>query len=201
MFPNFKNKYALIMSNELKGCQEDAHRLEKILINFNFKVVKKLICFPEIEIINFLDKIDKADLIYIHYSGHGVKRGVNINNKPKILSSWLNPNKSVVCSYKIDQILSEIKCNIILTTECCHSETFGDYYNGKYPFIFIGTSKLSMISKIYSLNGDQSHGSLVYLFEYIIANNLEINLENIKSLSEEFFKNNKIESTLIIKEI
>jgi len=194
-----ENKYALIMANELKGCQEDIRILNEILPKFNFIVTKKIICFPEIEIDNFLKNKNNGELIYIHYSGHGTKRGVKINNQYKILSSWINPDKSIVSSNKIDSILSKYNCKIILTTDCCHSETFGDYYSGKFPFIFIGTSKLGMISKTYSLNCPL-HGSLIYLFEFLLNNNMEISVNNIKNLWKKFFKENNIESTIIIKE-
>ena len=199
MFSKKENKYALLMSNDLKGCQEDVIRLEKILLPFNFKITTKRICYPRIEIENFLKTVINPDLIYIHYSGHGIKRGKKINNEHKIVTSWLNPNKTVVNSDDIDRILSEIKCNIILTTDCCHSETFGNYYVGKFPFIFIGTSALSMLSRTYALNGEPLHGSLVYLFEYLIKNNHEISLENINKYNKQYFKENGISSHLIIK--
>src|SRR5665647_2131001 len=94
---NYNKKYALLMSNELLGCQEDVNRLEKILKNYDFQIFQEIICYPKIELLKFIETIQpkENDLIYIHYSGHGVKRGRFLNDNCEILSAWLNPNKSV----------------------------------------------------------------------------------------------------------
>lgn len=178
MFVNYKK--ALLMCNNLKGCQKDVEKLEKILNNFSkeVKITKKIDCYPKDEIIKFLQNVKSSkDSIYIHYSGHGVKRGRKVNGVNKILTAWLNPDGSTVTSDEIDKLLSDVNCNIILTTDCCHSETFGNYYTGKSSFIFIGTSKLGIISKSSVSNG----GYLVNLFEDFLKNNIEINITNLKN--------------------
>lgn len=196
-----KEKRALLMSNDMESCQEDLKRLEKMLDGYT--IIKKSNCYPRLEIIGFLKKNpefcnDENNLLHIHYSGHGVKRGRNVNGNTIIISSWVNPNGGAVISHEIDSIISRFKCNILLTTDSCHSETFLDTYTGNRA-IFIGTSKLSNVSKTYAKNGDVLHGSLVYLFEYMIRENIEINLENIILHNEKFYKNNEMETTLIIK--
>ena len=153
---NYNKKYALLMCNDLKGCNEDVKRLEKILTEYDFNIHIKVFCYPKIEIKYFIKYINplENDLVYIHYSGHGEKRGKMYKNKPELVSSWLNPNNTVVLSSEIDSLLSNINSSVILTTEACHSETFGKHYQGKYPFIFIGTSEINRISRTFSLNGE-----------------------------------------------
>lgn len=196
---NAENKKALLMCNNLASCKEDLVRLEKILIGYDFTVCKKINCYPKIEIKRFLKNVEKEDLIYIHYSGHGIKRGKMISGKYKIISSWENPNGSFTTSNEIDELLSTRCEKIIITTDSCNSEAFTDFYTGN-NLIFIGTSKINMASKTYSINGEAVHGSLVHLFEYLIKNDIEIDIENIKKFSVPFFKENKMDSNLIIKE-
>ena len=200
---NYNKKYALLMCNDLKGCNEDVKRLEKILTEYDFNIHIKVFCYPKIEIKYFIKNINplENDLVYIHYSGHGEKRGKMYKNKPELVSSWLNPNNTVVLSSEIDSLLSNINSSVILTTEACHSETFGKYYQGTYPFIFIGTSEINRISRTFSLNGEPLHGALVHLFEYLLSNNLEITLKNIENIGKNYFMENKIENKLIIKKI
>lgn len=200
---NYNKKYALLMCNDLKGCNEDVKRLEKILTEYDFNIHIKVFCYPKIEIKYFIKNINplENDLVYIHYSGHGEKRGKMYKNKPELVSSWLNPNNTVVLSSEIDSLLSNINSSVILSTEACHSETFGKYYQGTYPFIFIGTSEINRISRTFSLNGEPLHGALVHLFEYLLSNNLEITLKNIENIGKNYFMENKIENKLIIKKI
>lgn len=194
----YKRKFALLMCNNLKGCQEDIIRLDKML--YDFEKVKKIYCYPKKEIENFLlnNNFEENDLLYIHYSGHGVKRGKKVNGSVKILTAWLNPDKSVTTSNEIDAMLSKLKCDIILTTDCCHSSTFGDFYTGNSPYTFIGTSSLNTISKTYLVNGALL-GSLVSLFEHLIDSNIEINIANLKQSYKKFFKERNMQSELIIK--
>ena len=195
----YKNKRALIMCNKLDSCKEDVLRLEKILNGYGFDVCNKVECYPKIEIRKFLRDVKNEDLIYIHYSGHGIKRGKMIDGKYKIVSSWENPNGNATCSNEIDELLSLCKSKIIFTTDSCNSEAFGDFYTGS-NLTFIGTSKINMTSKTYAINGEPVHGSLVYLFEHLIQDNIEITIENVKRFSIPFFKKNKIDTNLIIKE-
>ena len=183
-FNSYKKKYALLMCNDLKSCKKDVEKLEKMLTGF--AITKKIHCYPKEEIIKFLHsiKITKDDLIYIHYSGHGVKRGKNINGNIKIVSSWINPNRTVATSDQIDSLLSSVRCNIILTTDCCHSESFGDLYSGTSPFIFIGTSLLGELSRSSITDG----GSLINTFEYLINNNIEITLNSVSTYHLQLFK-------------
>ena len=197
----YKRKKALIMCNNMKSCQEDIVRLEKILEGYNFEISKSIVCYPKREIQNFLKKesLEQEDLLYIHYSGHGIKRGQKLNNEYKLVSAWINPNGSATCSIEIDKILSKLSCKIILTTDSCHSSTFGDNFvkNSTNSLTFIGTSNINMKSKTYIINGESAHGSLLYLFEDLIKNASEIDISNIKSSS--FFKDNNIDTKLIIK--
>lgn len=194
----YKSKNALLICNDMKSCQEDIFRLEKILKKYDFNISKSFASYPKREIQKFLKKenFTKDDLLYIHYSGHGVKRGKKINNEYKLISSWVNPNGSVICSDEIDTILSAVVCKVVLTTDSCHSATFGDYFTGD-SLIFIGTSKVNDKSKTYIIDGEPAHGSLVYLFENLIKSNLDIDISNIKKSS--FFQENNIDTKLIIK--
>ena len=198
----YRRKKALIMCNNMKSCQEDVSRLGNILQNYNFEIDKRIACYPKREIEKFLksdnlgQQLGKEDLLYIHYSGHGIKRGKRIDNEYRLISSWINPNGSVTCSTEIDSILSKLSCKIVLTTDSCYSETFGDYFTGN-SLIFVGTSKISVKSKTYILNGEEAHGSLVYLFEHLLKLGQDIDISNIKNSS--FFKQNNIDTNLIIK--
>ena len=197
----YRNKKALIMCNDMKSCQEDICRLEKILNFFNFEVTKRIHCYPKREIEKYLQKenLGEENLLYIHYSGHGLKRGKRIENEYKLLSTWINPNGSVTFSTEIDDILSKLNCKIILTTDSCHSSTFAENFKKSLEnsLIFIGTSKISEKSKTYVINGEPAHGSLIYLFEDLMKKELDINIENIEN--SKFFLENNIDTKLIIK--
>jgi hypothetical protein len=177
----YQNKKALIMANYLPACQQDLKILQALLTDF--EIIQKINCYPKQEIISFLTNNKNADLIYIHYSGHGVKRGRKVDGNMKILTCWVNPDNTVVSSVEIDTLFFALKCAIILTTDCCHSQTFGQYYFGKAPYIFIGTSLLSEISKTSVADG----GSLINTFKYLSINNIIINLENIKEYHIKLF--------------
>lgn len=191
---SYKMKYALFMCGGLESSLKDVEKLEKIFSNFD--ITKKINCYPQDEIINFLKKVKlqtkRKTLIYIHYSGHAVKRGKNVNGNMYILSAWVNPNGSTSISSEIDKLLSTISCDVILSTDCCHSEAFGDHFTGKYPYIFIGTSLLGEISRSSIKEG----GSLICTYEYLKNNNIDFTLDNIKKFHYELFK-----KQLIIKKI
>ena len=197
----YKKKKALLMCNNMKSCEEDIVRLEKILADYNFEISKSIACYPKREIQNFLKKesLEQEDLLYIHYSGHGIKRGQKLNNEYKLVSAWINPNSSATCSIEIDKILSNLSCKIILTTDSCHSSTFGDSFirNSTNSLTFIGTSNINTKSKTYILNDEPAHGSLVYLFEHLLKVGQDIDISNI--INSSFFKQNNIDTNLIIK--
>jgi hypothetical protein len=200
MFNN-KKKYALILSNNLTECIEDIKRLSLILKNYEFDLIKPVVnCYPKVEILNFLNeiKIKEDDLLYIHYSGHCEKRGIKVGDKCHVLSCWMNPNRTIVSSYEIDNLLSTINCKIILSSDCCYTETFGDYFSNS-SFTFIGTSTINNYSISYSINNKPMAGALVCLYEDIISNNKELNIENLKNYKS-FFKKNNIKQKLIIKQ-
>jgi len=202
MFNIKEKKYGLILSNELKGCIEDIRRLNEILKSHNFNVIKNMAnCYPKNEILNFINQYElkENDLLYIHYSGHGEKRGIKIKNKCDILSCWINPNNSITSSYEIDILLSKIKCKIILSSDCCYTETFGDYYVGKSPFTFVGTSTINNFSLSYPINNKPMAGALICLIENLLENGKEINIKNLKNYKT-FFKDNNIKQKLIIKQ-
>ena len=201
MFNNFNKKYALILSNNLPGCVEDVKRLSSILKQYNFILISLIDSYPKNDIINFLNKnkLNKDDLLYIHYSGHAEKRGIKIKDKCDILSCWINPNNSITSSYEIDALLSKINCNIILSSDCCYTETFGDYYIGENSFTFIGTSAIYEYSSSYSIDGKPMAGPLICLLENLLENNKDINIRNLKNYKT-FFKDNNIKQKLIIKQ-
>ena len=196
---NYKSKVALLMGNSLPGCREDVDRLERILQKYDFSVIKKIDCYPKNEILA-LKNMGKEDLLYIHFSGHGQKRAICSEEKGEIVSAWLNPNGTVVTSYDIDKLISQINCRIILTTDCCNSERFGHFYTGKFPFLFIGTSQMNKISNSYFIGGKSPAGSLVCLYEYILEKNMELNVESIRKHFSQFFQMSKIKNCLIIRE-
>lgn len=212
MFQNIKNFHALLMGNSLESCREDVRRMEKILKNM--KIFPKICfdCYPQQEILNFLEKtkIEENDLLLIQFSGHGKIVGKSINGKVEILSSWVNPDNKNCLSINIDKILSKVKCKIILISDSCHSGNFGNFYEGKYPFFFIGSSSIIRTSTEYNIKSNKKSGVLVAFFEYIFSkiNSIE-ELKNFKELNGDmfkkecdlFFKKYKIHKTPVIKEI
>jgi hypothetical protein len=195
----FRKKIALVMGNSLLSCKEDVTRIEYILHKYEFFVKKRVNCFPKKEIESL--KTEENDLLYLHYSGHGIKRGKMINGKAELLSCWINPDNTVVNSYEIDKIISKFNCQIILTSDSCNSETFGKYFTGKNKFIFIGTSGLNRISSSYSINNKPFAGSLTCLYENILEEKKEIEIDIIQKRYKSFFHKNNIKNKLVIKEL
>ena len=198
---NFNKIYALIMGNFLKSCKEDVSRLKNFLDKYNSKVVTCTDCFPQKEILKFLheNKISEKDLFLIHFSGHGKNIGRKINGKMQMLSTWVNPDESLVSSFNIDKILSNLECKILLTSDSCHSGKFGDFFTGKYPFIFIGSSSIIEISKEYNIGSKEKTGVLVCLLEFIFDKLQNITFDELLKISKEFFKKNNIKKNPVIK--
>jgi len=196
MFESQNIKYALIIGNSMKGCYEDIRRLKMILNNYNFIVKDCIDVNVKDEIMKFIDstQLKESDLFYIHFSGHGIRRGKTINNKCQIVSCWLNPDKTYVTSDEIDEILSKLPCSIILTSDSCHGGQIGMFYKGSSPFISISTSTIGTLSNAYKLNNDNSVecGLLVNIYEYLISNNMSINVDNIIRVSKIFISKHSI---------
>lgn len=191
MFKNNGKKYALLIgntyNNTLTSCKKDIYILEKILKSENYTTRIVCDCYPEKEITKFIQniKLEKEDLLFIHFSGHGKLYGRKINElvrtkkdgKVRLYSSWVNPDNTLFCSCDMKKILSCINIKkIIIISDCCHSETFGDY-DGTSEFLFIGTTNISGIARSYP----QDLGAIAYIFNHFFLNNIEINLHNIKN--------------------
>jgi len=189
--------YALLLTHDLKYGIEDISRLKNLLSEY--KIHSVIGSIPIVEIQKFIksNNLSKNDTLFIYCSCHGVKRGIRIKNSTYILTCWINPDKSITTSKEIDELLSTVSCKIIFITDCCHSETFGDFYNGN-SLIFIGSSGLNNISFSYSIDNKPHCGGLVCLLEHLSVNNC-LNLKNIKKSWKEFFKVHNIKQELIIK--
>jgi len=195
--------YALLLTHDLKSGIEDVTRLKKLLTNYKIHSVVGGIPIDEInKFINDND-LTEDDTLFIYCSCHGEKRGIKINNKIYILTCWINPDKSITTSQQIDELLSTVSCKIIFITDCCHSETFGDFFNGN-SLTFIGSSNINSVSGSYSIDDKPYCGILVCLLEYLVSmkgkltwSNKQIN--NIKKTWKHFFKKYNIKQELIIK--
>jgi hypothetical protein len=183
MFKNNGKKYALLLGNTydntLKSCKSDIYILEKILKTENYII--KTVCdsYPEKEITDFIRdiKLNEEDLLYVHFSGHGKLYGKKLDGKVRLISSWVNPDGTLFYSCDLKRIFDSLHIKrIILTCDCCHGETFGEF-NGKSEFIFLGTSNISGIARSYS---HDNLGAIAYIFHYFFLNTIELNIENLK---------------------
>lgn len=195
--------YCLLMGNSLQSCKNDTIHMEKIFKCYNSDIEIFTDCFPKKQILDFLNskKITSKDILLIHFSGHGRLIYKNINNKLQPISNWVNPDNSLVYSYEIDHILSNLNCKIILISDSCHSEKFGELYYGKTPFLFIGSSKINDVSTEYSNFSKEKTGIIVCLLKYIHQNHSLNNLTYSKmmNLINNFFKKKYLKSKPVIK--
>jgi len=203
MFGNMLNKYALLMGNHLESCKEDVKRMDLLLSKNGFKCKNIFDCYPEKELISYLNKykFNKNDLLYIHFSGHGRLIGKKINNKMSMVSTWVNVDFTDCYSFNIDKILSSLNCNFMLISDSCHSGSFGDFYKGESPCLFISSSSVIQLSNEYKIGSNINAGSVTCFFEFIFNNNI---LENInKNFLDErikfFYKKYKIKTNPTIK--
>lgn len=171
MFLGIKRVFALLIANHIESCKEDVKNMANLLKNINIKTKEEYDCNPQTVLLNFIKGKDfcSDDLLIIHYSGHGRIVGRQINDKMEMISTWLSGDgKSNIFSNDIDFILSNVNCRILLISDSCHSGRFGDFYTGKFPYIFIGSSSITNLSKDYSFNKEKKTGILINLFEYIL---------------------------------
>jgi hypothetical protein len=179
-------------------------------------IVKKFNVYVLAALKDFISSIPNLcsdDLLYIHYSGHGILVGKKINGKIEMISTWENDNdhnndknynkdeiKKSTYSYEVDFLLSGLKCQIMLVSDSCHSEAFGKFYNGKSPFLFIGSSSIVNLSREYSINGKPNAGALTNFFEYCFDHKkLNYNLDILKKELEGFFRKHGIKHKPIVK--
>jgi len=206
-----EKSFSAILKNDI-----ELHIVKK----FNVYVLDALKDF-----ISSIPNLCSDDLLYIHYSGHGILVGKKINGKIEMISTWENDNndksnnnhknynnyknyqkenkdeiKKSTYSYEVDFLLSGLKCQIMLVSDSCHSEAFGKFYNGKSPFLFIGSSSIVNLSREYSINGKPNAGALTNFFEYCFDHKkLNYNLDILKKELEEFFRKYSIKHKPIVK--
>jgi hypothetical protein len=133
----------------------------------------------------------------LYFSGHGKIIGKRIDNKMQMLSTWINHDGSYIDSYTIDKILSIITCQkIFLVSDSCHSGNFGNFYTGKTPLIFIGSSSIINTSTEYKKDSKNPAGILTYLFEKY---NILYSEEDLESLINIIYKEHKIKKKAIVK--
>lgn len=198
----------------MKDCYEDISRIEKILEKEKEKEIYKYINIsPKDAIIKTFEKIEEekklkdGDLLYIHYSGHGVKRGMKVNGKVEILSCWMDDKYKVFSSYDLFLLLNDILeirkkfINLIISSDSCHSGEIDKYLeNCKYlRYTFIGTSSLSLITLPNKDIQGNVKGVIVSIFEKLREENKEINTLNLSEISERLFKSREIKNKLIIR--
>ena len=195
--------YLLLMGNHMKSCKEDVYRINDIFSKYdNTRVVVSIDCYPEKELITFLNdyEIKERDTFFIHYSGHGDVIGKRINEKMTLISTWINPDKTYVYSTTIDNILTSIKCNkIYLLSDSCHSGYFGNFYKGKTPLIFIGSSSIINVSNEYNNGNGKPVGILTHLLEKYHKDILYSDPNNIINLIKEIYRKYKITKSPVIK--
>lgn len=200
MFSNVKNIYGLLMANEILSAKEDVRIMQKILSGNKIKLCFD--CNPEKELLNFCNenKLETDDLLIIHYSGHGERKGKKINGKISIVSTWINPDDSHCYSFNIDYILSRLKCKIILLSDSCYSGNFGNFYYGKSLFLFIGSSSFIETSKEYNIE-EMKTGILIHIFKEIHENIKTIHILQIQEIIKRKINLYKIKIKPVIKVI
>lgn len=215
-------KYAILIGNHMKDCYSDICYLEKALSRYNFdKIISYNDTSPIIAISNFLNQQIRAKdkgiiMIYIHYSGHGVKRGIKINDKVEILSCWLDDKYKIFSSYDffllIDKFitLTDQKIKLVITSDSCHSGEFDRYLyekykvlkdvdNYKFSYTFISTCSLSLITLPKKDKEGTIKGIIVTLFEELIKEDRDISVENLLSLSRDLSSRKIIKNNIIVR--
>jgi hypothetical protein len=204
MFTGISQVHVLSMGNHLESCKEDVRKMEKIMNGMKIQCKTVYNCNPQNEIIKFSENkgLKPNDLLIIHYSGHGRVVGRKIINKVEMISTWLCGDEKIHnYSNDIDFILSKLNCRILLISDSCHSGKFGDFYSGKQPYLFIGSSSIINQSTDYSFSNENKSGALVNLFEYILKR-IEIKKLTFHLLNEytqQFYKENNIKIKPVIK--
>jgi hypothetical protein len=207
MFERVNRIFCLSMGNHLESCKEDVRKMEKIMKSLKIPCISIYNCNPQIEIRAFLANrvLGTNDLLIIHYSGHGKVVGRKIGEKVEMISTWLCHDEKINnYSNDVDYILSRLNCRIILISDSCHSGKFGDYYVGKAPYIFIGSSSIVGQSNEYSFPNSSDKlksGALVNLFEYIL---LKIDIKKLTfplltEYTQQFYKEHSIKVKPILK--
>lgn len=215
MFSTNKIKKALLIGNiyknnehiYLKHVKEDINRINDLLINkLNFKS-KNITTYIDPTNIkkklnNFLCNVCDDDLIFIFYAGHGdtLVKSTKLSRKIGLLSSWFDVNMKLFLSYELDKMLSNIKnrCKIILMCDSCYSGSFIDYYNGKNPIYFIGSSKSSK-TRSYKINDKPKSGGLIILLEWLVCNDNDICFDKILSDTKNYRTKNRFLTSMIVK--
>lgn len=202
MFNRINKIYCLLMGNHLDSCKRDVILFKEIFKKYSTSIKLVIDCFPQKELQKYLleKNFNINDLLIIFYSGHGQRIGKKINGKVEIISTWINPDGTYVYSYIVDKILSSLNTNIILISDSCYSGSFGHFYQGKGPFIFIGSSNTINRSDDYNFSGEPT-GALVNLFEYILqkVKISDLNQEIVISLTQDFYKMKKIKIRPVLK--
>jgi len=202
--------YALLMGNSLESCKEDVKRMENILKEFHSVIEINYDCHPMEVMSKFIKKystyFDSDDILYIHYSGHGRVIGKRIKGKLEMISTWVSSDDRLTYSYQVDRILSNIKCRIILVSDSCHSGNFGNFYSGKSPYLFIGSSSVINTSTNYKFRRSHTKsGILVCLFEYaalfgdlnIIFQDMDVN--KLEDMTFEFLQKHRLKIKPVIQ--
>ncbi len=198
--------FVLSIGNHLDSCKNDVHLLHSLLRPYTNYFYSYFNVDPYIVLTDFLQKnnLQTTDLLIIHFSGHGKNIGIKLD-KMYMMSTWLTHDYKHVISYNIDKLLSTLSCRIFLLSDSCHSGTFGDWFTGNCPFIFLGSSSIIGLSSEYNsqmckvkTNKQNSqtdkNGALVLFFKYLLDNNsfYDITPQIFTDSLNNFYKDHKI---------
>jgi len=217
MFSLTGKKRALIVANtymdktsrknkirELPSCEEDLLRIKPILIKLGFEEIHVR---KDVKVDKYIQKMFKHskdnDTIFIHFSGHGEKVGLPIeNHKVRLISAWLNPDMSLFLSSTLEKMITNIKHrpNIIISSDSCYSgRFFNDYENvNNLPIYFIGSSTGMSVASAYAIDDENKAGSLTLMYDYIFSKQDNPSFEDFQNLSSEFIEKFKIGKNRII---
>lgn len=187
---------------QLPSCKEDRVIMEKILDDLGFK--QRIIHNRKLDkyVKHILKRANRDDLVFIHFSGHGEKGGIVTKGQVHLISSWLNPDKTLFLSTQLEELINQSLCeNIIISSDCCYSGRFFNDYKSNKNIIFISSSSGISKSSAYSLNDENKSGSLSLLYKTI---SLEKNptFEEFKQNVDGFIEKYKIgQNRIIVKMI
>jgi len=172
--------YKGIEGSELTGCIDDIFRMRDMLINeMGFETENITMLHEDVNDVDFIPTNDnilhhlnefinnskETDELWFHYSGHGSVRRDRSNDELTNIDSVMIPydfqTKGVILDDEIYAIIKNVKCNLFLLLDCCHSGSICDlpwsyhYANDSKSLSLVNINNNVINKHIYALSGSE----------------------------------------------